>query len=40
MFNIDMFKKEDMLQLYASAGAGLAGYKTNITTAAGTSEIY
>jgi OOP family OmpA-OmpF porin len=38
MFNIDMFKKENMLQLYASAGAGLAGYKTKITTAAGTSQ--
>ncbi|RNL54967.1 DUF6089 family protein [Pedobacter jejuensis] len=37
MFNIDMFKKENALQLYASAGAGLAGYKPTITTAAGTS---
>ncbi|MEE1945885.1 OmpA family protein [Pedobacter sp. KR3-3] len=37
MFNIDMFKKEDVLQLYASAGAGLAGYKPTITTASGTS---
>ena len=37
MFNIDMFKKENTLQLYASAGAGLAGYKPTITTAAGTS---
>lgn len=36
MFNIDMFKKENVLQLYASAGAGLAGYKPTITTAAGT----
>ncbi|PWS27455.1 hypothetical protein DHW03_07570 [Pedobacter yonginense] len=36
MFNIDMFKKENALQLYASAGAGLAGYKPTITTAAGT----
>jgi len=38
MFNIDMFKKENALQLYASAGAGLAGYKPTITTAAGTSS--
>jgi len=37
MFNIDMFRKQDVVQLYASAGAGLAGYKTQITTAAGTS---
>ncbi|MFC4211523.1 DUF6089 family protein [Pedobacter lithocola] len=37
MFNIDMFKKENALQLYASAGAGLAGYKPTVTTAAGTS---
>ncbi|MBC6109101.1 DUF6089 family protein [Pedobacter fastidiosus] len=36
MFNIDMFKKENALQLYASAGAGLAGYKPTITTATGT----
>lgn len=38
MFNIDMFKKENALQLYASAGAGLAGYQPTITTAGGTSE--
>jgi len=38
MFNIDMFRKENSLQLYVSAGAGLAGYKTKITTAAGTSD--
>ena len=37
MFNIDMFRKEDALQLYTSVGAGLAGYKPTITTAAGTS---
>jgi len=37
MFNIDMFKKENVLQLYTSVGAGLAGYKPTITTAAGTS---
>ena len=36
MFNIDMFQKENMLQLYASAGAGLAGYKTKITNSGGT----
>jgi len=38
MFNIDMFKKENMLQLYASAGAGLAGYKTQITSGGVTSK--
>ncbi|MCZ4225407.1 OmpA family protein [Pedobacter rhodius] len=37
LFNIDMFKKENVLQLYTSVGAGLAGYKPTITTAAGTS---
>jgi OOP family OmpA-OmpF porin len=37
MFNIDMFKKENALQLYTSVGAGLAGYKPTITTATGTS---
>ncbi|SER08111.1 OmpA family protein [Pedobacter rhizosphaerae] len=36
MFNIDLFKKENALQLYTSVGAGLAGYKPTITTAAGT----
>jgi len=35
MFNIDMFRKENAVQLYASAGAGLAGYKPTITTAGG-----
>ncbi|KQN38232.1 hypothetical protein ASE92_02005 [Pedobacter sp. Leaf41] len=39
MFNIDMFKKENALQLYTSVGAGLAGYKPTITTAAGTTEF-
>jgi len=39
MFNIDMFKKENALQLYTSIGAGLAGYKPTITTAAGTSAF-
>jgi OOP family OmpA-OmpF porin len=38
LFNIDMFKKENTLQLYASAGAGLAGYKPTITTATGTRD--
>lgn len=37
MFNIDMFRKENTLQLYVSAGAGLTGYKPTITTASGTS---
>jgi len=37
MFNINMFKKENALQLYTSVGAGLAGYKPTITTSAGTS---
>lgn len=32
MFNIDMFRKEDALQLFTSVGAGLAGYKPTITT--------
>ncbi|WP_421938228.1 DUF6089 family protein [Pedobacter sp.] len=36
LFNIDLFKKENALQLYTSVGAGLAGYKPTITTAAGT----
>jgi OOP family OmpA-OmpF porin len=39
MLNLNMFRKQDNVQLYASAGAGLAGYKTDITTAAGTSEF-
>ncbi|PTT00679.1 hypothetical protein DBR11_09370 [Pedobacter sp. HMWF019] len=38
LFNIDMFKKEDVLQLYVSGGAGLAGYKPKITTASGTAD--
>lgn len=38
LFNIDMFKKQNALQLYASGGAGLAGYKPKITTAAGTAD--
>jgi OOP family OmpA-OmpF porin len=39
MFNIDMFRKEDALQLFTSVGAGLAGYKPTITTG-GTSTAY
>jgi OOP family OmpA-OmpF porin len=39
MFNIDMFKKQNALQLYVSAGAGLAGYKPKITTG-GTTVAY
>jgi OOP family OmpA-OmpF porin len=31
MFNIDMFHKNNALQLFVSAGAGLAGYKPTIT---------
>jgi OOP family OmpA-OmpF porin len=39
MLNLNLFRKQDNVQLYASAGAGLAGYKTDITTAAGTTEF-
>ncbi|WP_432710510.1 DUF6089 family protein [Pedobacter sp.] len=39
MLNLNLFRKQDNVQLYASAGAGIAGYKTDITTAAGTSEF-
>ncbi|MFP5078982.1 OmpA family protein [Pedobacter sp. JCM 36344] len=35
LFNIDMFKKEDNVQLYASAGAGLAGYQVKTAPTAG-----
>lgn len=38
MFNIDMFKKDNALQLYVSAGAGLAGYKPTITSGGTTRE--
>ncbi len=34
LFNIDMFNKENSVQLYASAGAGLAGYKVTTSAAA------
>ncbi|WP_316811237.1 DUF6089 family protein [Pedobacter heparinus] len=37
LFNIDMFNKNSAMQLYASAGAGLAGYK--VKTAAGTGAL-
>lgn len=32
MFNIDMFKKENAVQLYASVGAGVTGYKVTATS--------
>ncbi|MBB5636454.1 OOP family OmpA-OmpF porin [Pedobacter cryoconitis] len=38
MFNIDMFRKQDALQLFVTGGAGLAGYKPKVTNASGTSE--
>jgi len=38
MLNVDMFQKENVLQLYASAGAGLAGYKPKLTINGTTSE--
>ncbi|MGY4385327.1 OOP family OmpA-OmpF porin [Pedobacter sp. UYP24] len=34
LFNIDMFNKENSLQLYASAGGGLAGYKVTTSPSA------
>jgi len=40
MFNIDLFKKQDVLQLYVSAGAGLAGYKPTVTSAGGVTADY
>jgi OOP family OmpA-OmpF porin len=40
MFNIDLFKKQDVLQLYVTAGAGLAGYKPTVTSSAGTTSDY
>ena len=40
LFNIDMFKKEDVLQLYVSGGAGLAGYKPKVVSAAGVASDY
>ena len=38
MFNIDMFQKENALQLFVSAGAGLSGYKPTITRNGTTSD--
>lgn len=35
LFNIDMFNKENSVQLYASAGAGLAGYQVKTAPTAG-----
>ncbi len=40
LFNIDMFQKENALQLYASGGAGLAGYKPKVTSTSGTTVDY
>ena len=40
LFNIDMFKKEDVLQLYVSGGAGLTGYKPKVTSAAGVTSDF
>lgn len=36
LFNIDMFKKQNILQLYVTGGAGLSGYKPTVTAADGT----
>lgn len=33
MFNIDMFKKENAMQMYASFGAGVTGYSVTTTSA-------
>jgi len=40
LFNIDMFRKQDNVQLYVSGGAGLAGYKPTVTAADGTTTKY
>jgi len=40
MFNIDLFKKQDVLQLYISAGAGLAGYKPTVTSTEGVTSDF
>ncbi|TDQ10158.1 OmpA family protein [Pedobacter metabolipauper] len=40
LFNIDMFKKENAVQLYASAGAGLAGYKVETGSTSGALTDY
>lgn len=40
LFNIDMFNKNSAVQLYASAGAGLAGYKVKTATGSGALTDY
>ncbi|WP_214229020.1 DUF6089 family protein [Pedobacter sp. B4-66] len=40
LFNIDMFHKNNALQLYASAGAGVAGYKVKTSTGGGALTDY
>lgn len=40
LFNIDMFNKNSAMQLYASAGAGLAGYKVKTATGTGALTDY
>lgn len=35
MFNIDMFQKEDVMQLYGSFGAGVTGYEATTVSAVG-----
>ncbi|NRF39339.1 DUF6089 family protein [Pedobacter foliorum] len=40
LFNIDMFHKNNALQLYASAGAGVAGYKVKTSTGSGALTDY
>nr|WP_068888068.1 OmpA family protein [Pedobacter panaciterrae] len=40
LFNIDMFNKNNALQLYASGGAGVAGYKVKTSTAGGALADY
>ena len=36
LFNIDLFRKQDALQLYVSGGAGLSGYKPKVAGAGST----
>ncbi|WP_367864581.1 DUF6089 family protein [Pedobacter sp. WC2423] len=38
MFNIDLFRKQDALQLFVTGGAGLAGYKPKVTAGNVTTE--
>jgi OOP family OmpA-OmpF porin len=40
LFNIDMFHKNNALQLYASAGAGVAGYKVKTSAGSGALTDY